>query len=190
MAICVTTGVQLQTGEWGPRLRGLRVRRGPWLSQERLAAITGVSVSMISRLERGEREPSLRTLEQLAPGYGLPVPTVVAALFGDVEAPAALPLPEDPLQLLTVALERGPWPQNISAAVYALLASVAYDRRQAALACRAAIAALLAHAPDEGFFNGEELVLRAPGAPPPTGREWLSLQLEALYQRLYPDTPQ
>jgi transcriptional regulator with XRE-family HTH domain len=49
----------------GGRLRALRLARG--LSQEALSQASGVSATVISRIERGAiAEPSLRTLRTLA----------------------------------------------------------------------------------------------------------------------------
>jgi transcriptional regulator with XRE-family HTH domain len=50
--------------EVGPRLRRLRVRRGVTLTA--LAAETGISKSTLSRLETGQRKPSLELLLLLA----------------------------------------------------------------------------------------------------------------------------
>jgi transcriptional regulator with XRE-family HTH domain len=48
----------------GPRLRALRRDRG--LTLEALAAVTGISVSTLSRLESGNRRPTLDLLIPLA----------------------------------------------------------------------------------------------------------------------------
>lgn len=50
------------------RLKRLRVERG-W-SQRRLARV-GYTAAYISRLEAGERQPSIRVLRQLAAGLGV-----------------------------------------------------------------------------------------------------------------------
>jgi transcriptional regulator with XRE-family HTH domain len=50
------------------RLYGLRDRRE--VSQRRLAREVGVSPAYISRIERGERQPSLQTLEVIARALG------------------------------------------------------------------------------------------------------------------------
>ena len=50
--------------EVGPRLRRLRERRG--LTLTALAAKTGISKSTLSRLESGQRKPSLELLLPLA----------------------------------------------------------------------------------------------------------------------------
>lgn len=57
------------------RLRGLRRERGVTLTS--LAAQTGFSVAHLSRLEKGERQPSIAALLHLARVYGVPVSTLV-----------------------------------------------------------------------------------------------------------------
>jgi transcriptional regulator with XRE-family HTH domain len=52
--------------------RNLRaIRHKKKLSQEGLAEKSAVSLSYISEIERGNREPSLHTLEKLAAGLGV-----------------------------------------------------------------------------------------------------------------------
>ena len=53
----------------GPRLRALRSQRELTLAQ--LAAQTAISVSTLSRLESGERRPTLELLLPLARAYGV-----------------------------------------------------------------------------------------------------------------------
>jgi transcriptional regulator with XRE-family HTH domain len=55
----------------GQRLRGTRQRRG-WTLQE-LAASSGLSVGMLSQIERGVSSPSIRSLQRLADSFGVPV---------------------------------------------------------------------------------------------------------------------
>src|SRR4051795_4085258 len=55
--------------EVGPRLKRLRTRRGVTLTA--LAAKTGISKSTLSRLESGQRRPSLELLLPLANAYRL-----------------------------------------------------------------------------------------------------------------------
>jgi transcriptional regulator with XRE-family HTH domain len=50
----------------GRRIRELRERHRPALTQDALAERAGISVSFLSMIERGERCPHLVTLEQLA----------------------------------------------------------------------------------------------------------------------------
>jgi len=63
--------------EVGPRLRRLRKRRGVTLTA--LAAKTGISKSTLSRLESGQRKPSLELLLPLAETYHLPLDELVGA---------------------------------------------------------------------------------------------------------------
>jgi transcriptional regulator with XRE-family HTH domain len=55
----------------GPRLRTLRRQRDITLSA--LAESTGISVSTLSRLESGQRKPTLELLLPLAQAYGVPL---------------------------------------------------------------------------------------------------------------------
>jgi transcriptional regulator with XRE-family HTH domain len=61
--------------EVGPRLRRLRERRG--LTLTALAATTGISKSTLSRLESGQRRPSLELLLPLADAHRLPLDELV-----------------------------------------------------------------------------------------------------------------
>jgi transcriptional regulator with XRE-family HTH domain len=63
--------------EVGPRLRRLRTRRGVTLTE--LAAQTGISKSTLSRLESGQRKPSLELLLPLARAHHLPLDELVGA---------------------------------------------------------------------------------------------------------------
>ena len=63
--------------EVGPRLRRLRERRGVTLTA--LAAQTGISKSTLSRLESGQRKPSLELLLPLAATHRLPLDELVGA---------------------------------------------------------------------------------------------------------------
>ncbi|AEW98524.1 helix-turn-helix transcriptional regulator [Streptantibioticus cattleyicolor] len=65
----------------GPRLRALRQARG--LTLTRLSAVTGISVSTLSRLESGRREPTLRHLLPLATAYEVPLDELVGTQTGD-----------------------------------------------------------------------------------------------------------
>jgi transcriptional regulator with XRE-family HTH domain len=61
----------------GPRLRALRQQRGSTLAQ--LSESTGVSVSTLSRLESGQRRPTLELLLPLAQVYRVPLDELVGA---------------------------------------------------------------------------------------------------------------
>lgn len=61
----------------GPRLRTLRTQRGTTLAA--LAETTGISVSTLSRLESGDRKPSLELLLPIARAHQLPLDELVSA---------------------------------------------------------------------------------------------------------------
>jgi transcriptional regulator with XRE-family HTH domain len=61
----------------GPRLRALRLERGATLAQ--LSASTGISVSTLSRLEAGQRKPTLELLLPLARAHQVPLDELVGA---------------------------------------------------------------------------------------------------------------
>ncbi|RKN41473.1 helix-turn-helix domain-containing protein [Micromonospora endolithica] len=61
----------------GPRLRALRERTGTTLAQ--LSRTTGISVSTLSRLESGQRRPTLELLLPLAQAHQVPLDELVDA---------------------------------------------------------------------------------------------------------------
>jgi len=61
----------------GPRLRALRTERGTTLAA--LADTTGISVSTLSRLESGDRKPSLELLLPIARAHQIPLDELVSA---------------------------------------------------------------------------------------------------------------
>jgi len=61
----------------GPRLRALRVERGATLAE--LADSTGISVSTLSRLESGQRKPTLELLLPLARAHQVALDELVDA---------------------------------------------------------------------------------------------------------------
>jgi len=61
----------------GPRLRALRLRGDRTLAE--LSASTGISVSTLSRLESGQRRPTLELLLPLARVHGVPIDELVGA---------------------------------------------------------------------------------------------------------------
>lgn len=66
----------------GPRLRSMRQERGATLAQ--LSAATGISVSTLSRLESGQRRPTLELLLLLARAHQVPLDELVdAPVTGD-----------------------------------------------------------------------------------------------------------
>lgn len=64
-------------GAVGPRLRALRKRNQTTLAE--LSATTGISVSTLSRLESGQRRPSLELLLPLAKAHKVPLDEMVGA---------------------------------------------------------------------------------------------------------------
>jgi transcriptional regulator with XRE-family HTH domain len=61
----------------GPRLRELRRHRGATLTA--LSETTGISISILSRLESGRRKPGLELLVPLARAYQMPVEELIGA---------------------------------------------------------------------------------------------------------------
>lgn len=61
----------------GPRLRALRMERDATLKE--MAASTGISVSTLSRLESGQRKPTLELLLPLARAHQVPLDELVDA---------------------------------------------------------------------------------------------------------------
>ncbi|GES29971.1 XRE family transcriptional regulator [Streptomyces angustmyceticus] len=61
----------------GPRLRALRRERGATLAQ--LSEVTGISLSTLSRLESGQRKPTLELLLPLAKAHGVQLDELVGA---------------------------------------------------------------------------------------------------------------
>ena len=63
--------------EVGPRLNKVRTHRKMTLTQ--LAAATGISKSTLSRLETGQRKPSLELLLPISQAHRIPLDELVAA---------------------------------------------------------------------------------------------------------------
>ncbi len=63
--------------EVGPRLKRARAQRGVTLTE--LAAATGISKSTLSRLEAGQRRPSLELLLPIAQAHQMPLDELVGA---------------------------------------------------------------------------------------------------------------
>ena len=72
-----TTAISAALDQVGPRLKRLRTGRG--LTLTGLAATTGISKSTLSRLETGQRRPSLELLLPLAQAYRVPLDDLVGA---------------------------------------------------------------------------------------------------------------
>ena len=80
--------VQAEVSHLGARLRDLRTGRG-W-TQDELARRAGLSKSYLSRIEDGERQPSLASLLSLAQAYGVPLASLFAAPAGENRLGAVL----------------------------------------------------------------------------------------------------
>lgn len=63
--------------EIGPRLRRVRTQRDVTLTE--LASVTGISKSTLSRLESGQRKPSLELLLPIAQAHRIPLDELVGA---------------------------------------------------------------------------------------------------------------
>ena len=66
---------ELLLGAVGPRLKTIRQGRGETLAQ--VSASTGISVSTLSRLEAGQRRPTLELLLPLARTYRMPLDELI-----------------------------------------------------------------------------------------------------------------
>ena len=72
--------------EVGPRLKRVRSQRGATLAQ--LSAATGISKSTLSRLESGQRKPSLELLLPIAQAHQVPLDELVGPpAIGDPRIP-------------------------------------------------------------------------------------------------------
>jgi transcriptional regulator with XRE-family HTH domain len=67
----------------GKAIRLCRTQRG--LSQSELAKIAGISVSYLSLLERGKRDPTFSTIEGIASALDVPVSILVFLAANDDE---------------------------------------------------------------------------------------------------------
>ena len=72
-----TTPIATALDQVAPRLKRLRAQRGVTLTA--LAEVTGISKSTLSRLETGQRRPSLELLLPLAQAYRVPLDELVGA---------------------------------------------------------------------------------------------------------------
>ena len=73
----VEDAVALSLERVGPRLQALRARFGLTLAD--VTELTGISTSTLSRLETGQRKPSLEVLLPLASVYRIPLDELVGA---------------------------------------------------------------------------------------------------------------
>lgn len=90
--------------EVGPRLKRVRVRRGVTLTE--LAAATGISKSTLSRLETGQRKPSLELLLPIAQAHQVPLDDLVGA--PEVGDPRIRPKPHKRNGRIVVPLTQTP----------------------------------------------------------------------------------
>src|SRR5918998_227606 len=84
-----TTVGAVSAGRLGGRVRALRQGRG--LTLEELAGLSGVSRAMISKLERGEKNPTLVVAAKLAEGLGV----TLSRLAGMEERREAVVVPKE-----------------------------------------------------------------------------------------------
>lgn len=72
-----STEIDAVLADVGPRLKRLRTQRSVTLTE--LAAATGISKSTLSRLESGQRKPSLELLLPIAQAHRIPLDELVGA---------------------------------------------------------------------------------------------------------------
>ena len=90
--------------EVGSRLKRVRTKRDVTLVE--LAAATGISKSTLSRLESGQRKPSLELLLPIAKAHGIPLDELVAS--PDVGDPRVRPRPQKRGNRIVVPLTQQP----------------------------------------------------------------------------------
>jgi transcriptional regulator with XRE-family HTH domain len=96
--------IAIVLAEVGPRLKRVRVRRGVTLTE--LAAATGISKSTLSRLETGQRKPSLELLLPIAQAHKVPLDELVGA--PEVGDPRIRPKPRKRKGRIVVPLTQTP----------------------------------------------------------------------------------
>jgi transcriptional regulator with XRE-family HTH domain len=72
--------VQDPLPQFGSNLRRARLAQG--LSQERLAHVCGLNMTHVARIERGEREPGVRTVSKLTRGLNVPASVLFDGIDG------------------------------------------------------------------------------------------------------------
>jgi transcriptional regulator with XRE-family HTH domain len=77
VAVNTSSSIRDVLAEVGPRLKRVRRQRDVTLTE--LAAATGISKSTLSRLESGQRKPSLELLLPIAQAHRIPLDELVAA---------------------------------------------------------------------------------------------------------------
>ena len=106
--MAISPAIAAVLAEVGPRLRRLRTGRGMTLTA--LAASTGISKSTLSRLESGQRKPSLELLLPIAQAHQVPLDELVGA--PDVGDPRVRPRPRARKGRIVVPLTREPAGQH------------------------------------------------------------------------------
>jgi len=109
------TKVGVQLADFGREVR--RIREGIGLTQEQLAARSGLSSIYIGTIENGKRDPSLSTIYSLAKGLGIPT----SGLFGSL--PSLSPAARETALLFDAA------PKDLQVALMSLLQAVTRNRR-------------------------------------------------------------
>jgi transcriptional regulator with XRE-family HTH domain len=66
--------------QFGANLREVRLSQD--LSQEKLAHRCGLNMTHVARIERGEREPGVRTVSKLARGLGISAAVLFEGIDG------------------------------------------------------------------------------------------------------------
>ena len=99
-----TPAIARALAEVGPRLKRLRVQRGVTLAA--LAEATGISKSTLSRLEAGQRRPSLELLLPIARAHQVPLDGLIDA--PEVGDPRVRPAPRRVNGRVVLPLTRQP----------------------------------------------------------------------------------
>jgi transcriptional regulator with XRE-family HTH domain len=92
----------------GPRLKQLRTQRG--LSLSALSELTGISKSTLSRLEVGQRRPSLELLLPIVRAYRIPLDELIGGQ--EVADPRIRPTPRRVDGSVVLSLTRQPGPHH------------------------------------------------------------------------------
>lgn len=175
----------------GAAFKRFRVAR-PNLSHRQLAGRAGVSHGLISQVETGQVRPSPEYIFKVAPHLNTR-PENLLLIAGYIDADqrwidgvppeqATPTLPADPLAAVAQALQQGAWPENVTAAVYCLLAATVDDKRTLWQRRFDAAVALLEQETDG--LEDDEPVLRVRRTPPTEeSREALLEYLRTFRQR-------
>jgi len=128
----LSTGLKLN--DLGEQIRNERIRRN--LSLESLSARSGVSRSMLSGVERGEKIPSVLILDRIATGLG----TSIARLLGEEQTARVIVLRRDQQDL---ARDPSGWERRILSPV---LPNVEFEFMRTSLGAGVDAGAFLPHA--------------------------------------------